>query len=421
MSWYYIVIIVVCLFMSAFFSGADMVYSTVNQNRLEKDQSKSAKLALKIAKDYDYSISIILFGNNLVNIFASSFATLLGLWLNNENFTYAETIITIVLIVVIIVFCEFLPKAFAKRYSYRLSKLFAYPVTFFKYLFFILVWPLSKLFTLFGKLFKKKAEEEEHIDEDTLQEIIDTIEEEGVIEENEAEYLRGAIELNETQAFEIMTPRVDLYAIDIEDDINELIKDEEFFKHSRVPVYEETVDNIIGILPIKAIASSILQNKPIDVRASLYEPIIVPRSRNINDLLIEFKEKGVHIALVIDEYGGLEGIVTMEDILEEIVGDIFDEQDEIEEEYVVKGHGVYILEGSMNIDDAFELIGLGDSEDEVKTDYTTIGGFCQEILERFAKKGDTFTFKHYKFTILEADEYTVEKLKVRDLEYKADN
>jgi len=407
--------------MSAFFSGADMVYSTVNQNRLEKDQSKSAKLALKIAKDYDYSISIILFGNNLVNIFASSFATLLGLWLNNENFTYAETIITIVLIVVIIVFCEFLPKAFAKRYSYRLSKLFAYPVTFFKYLFFILVWPLSKLFTLFGKLFKKKAEEEEHIDEDTLQEIIDTIEEEGVIEENEAEYLRGAIELNETQAFEIMTPRVDLYAIDIEDDINELIKDEEFFKHSRVPVYEETVDNIIGILPIKAIASSILQNKPIDVRASLYEPIIVPRSRNINDLLIEFKEKGVHIALVIDEYGGLEGIVTMEDILEEIVGDIFDEQDEIEEEYVVKGHGVYILEGSMNIDDAFELIGLGDSEDEVKTDYTTIGGFCQEILERFAKKGDTFTFKHYKFTILEADEYTVEKLKVRDLEYKADN
>ena len=421
MPWYYIVIIVVCLIMSAFFSGADMVYSTVNQNRLEKDNSRSAKLALKLAKDYDFSISIILFGNNLVNIFASSFATLLGLWLNKENFTHAETIITIVMIVVIIVFCEFLPKAFAKRYSYRLSKLFAYPVTFFKYLFFVLIWPLSKLFTLIGKLFKKKAEEEEHIDEDTLQEIIDTIEEEGVIEENEAEYLRGAIELNETQAFEIMTPRVDLYTIDIEDDINELIKDEEFFKHSRVPVYEETVDNIIGILPIKAIASSILQGEPIDVRSSLYEPIIVPRSRNINDLLIEFKEKGVHIALVIDEYGGLEGIVTMEDILEEIVGDIFDEQDEIEEEFVIKANGVYILEGSMNIDDAFELIGLGDSEDEVETDYTTIGGFCQEILERFAKKGDTFIFKHYKFTILEADEFTVEKLKVRDLEYKADN
>ena len=149
----------------------------------------------------------------------------------------------------------------------------------------------------------------------------------------------------------------------------------------------------------------------------MYQPIVIPRNRQVLDLLQEFKEKKIHIAVVIDEYGGTEGIVTMEDILEEIVGDIFDENDEIEEEYVEKGNGVYILDGGMNIEDAFELIGYDDYED-LETDYTTIGGFCQEILDRFAKVGDVFEFSHYRFTILEADEFTVEKLKIEDLTYK---
>ena len=209
---------------------------------------------------------------------------------------------------------------------------------------------------------------------------------------------------------------MDVFAIDKDEDINELIKDKEFFKHSRVPVYDETIDNIIGILPIKALAKKILAGvKDIDILSLCYKPLIVPRNHQILDVLKEFKEKKVHVAVVIDEYGGTEGIITMEDILEEIVGDIFDEFDEIEEEYVDKGNGTYIVDGTMNIDDFFELIGY---EEEVETDYTTVGGFCQDILDRFAKKGDEFDFAHYHFIVLEADEFTVEKLKVIDNEFE---
>jgi CBS domain containing-hemolysin-like protein len=215
-----------------------------------------------------------------------------------------------------------------------------------------------------------------------------------------------------------MTPRVDVFAIDVEEDIYELVKEEhhELFIHSRIPVYEETIDNIIGILPIKALAKKLLKKEPIDIRSLMYKPLTIPRSHQVMDLLNEFKQSKVHIAVVIDEYGGTDGIITMEDILEEIVGDIFDENDDIEEEVEDIGHGVYIVDGAMNIDDFFELIEFND--EEIETSYSTIGGFCQELLDRFAKKGDVINFSHYKFTVLEADEFTIETLKVEDLEYK---
>ena len=401
-----------------FFSAADMVYGMVDKDRLNREKGKKekrAQLALKIADDYELSISAILLGNNIVNIFASSIVTLIGISLSG-NTELATTITTIIFTVFIIIFCEFIPKAFAKRFNYSLALAFAYPVVFFKYLFFVLVWPIAKIFKLFGKLFAKKSKEEDEIDEDVLTEMADSLEEEGILEENEAELLRSAIDLNDIEAFEIMTPRVDVFAIEKGEDINELIKDKDFFNYSRVPVYDETIDNIIGILPIKALAKKILAgDKDIDILSLCYKPLIVPRNHQILDVLKEFKEKKVHVAVVIDEYGGTEGIITMEDILEEIVGDIFDEFDEIEEEYVDKGNGTYIVDGTMNIDDFFELIGY---EEEVETDYTTVGGFCQDILDRFAKKGDEFDFAHYHFIVLEADEFTVEKLKVIDTEFE---
>ena len=418
MHWYYWVIVAVCSVFSMFFSAADMVYGMVDRDRLERvkgKKEKRAKLALKIANDYEISISAILLGNNIVNIFASSIVTLIGISLS-ENTELATTITTIIFTTFIIIFCEFIPKAFAKRFNFSLALLFAYPVIFFKYLFFILVWPIAMLFKLFGKLFAKKSKEEDQIDEDVLTEMADSLEEEGILEENEAELLRSAIDLNDIEAYEIMTPRVDVFAIDVEDDINELIKDKEIFKHSRIPVYKETIDNIVGILPIKSLAKKLLAGEKVDdLLLMCYKPLVVPRNHQILDVLKEFKEQKIHIAVVIDEYGGTEGIVTMEDILEEIVGDIFDEDDEIEEEYIEKGHGVYIVDGTMNIDDFFELI---EYDEEVETDYTTVGGFCQDILDRFAKTNDEFDFAHYHFKVLEADEFTVEKLRVEDIEYE---
>ena len=415
MYWYYWVIVAICCLFSGFFSCADMVYGIVDKDRLEKENTKLSLKALKIANDYELSISAILFGNNIVNVLASSLVAFVGMLLYDDP-TLWNTISTIVLTVTIIIFCEFLPKVIAKRFPYQLSKGFAWPVTISKYLLFVFVYPISLLFKLLALPFRKKAVEEEEIDEDVLTEMVDTMEEEEVLEEGEAELVRSAISFNDIEAHEIMTPRVDVFAIDIADNIQTIISDEEFFVHSRIPVYEDSIDNIIGILPVKKLAKLVFSGEEnIDIRKLLYKPIVIPRNRQIIDLLREFKESKVHIAVIIDEYGGTEGIVTMEDILEEIVGDIFDETDEASEEFVDNGDGTYVVEGGMNIDDCFELINFND--DELETDYSTIGGFCQQILDRFAKTGDEFDFDRFHFIILEATDYTVERLKIIDTKF----
>ena len=421
MRWYYYVIVAFFLLLSAFYSTADMVYGAVDQTRLEKAAEKGDKRAakaLKLAKDYELSISTILFGNNVANIFASSFTTLLGLSYNGPNFNAGEVVATIVLTVVIIVFCEFIPKAIGKRFTYALALRFVVPVQISKVLFFIFVFPVSKFFHGFAKLFSKKAKEEDEIDEEVLDEMIDEIEEQGIVEEGEAELLREAVDFSDIEAYEIMTPRVDVVAMDIEDDIYEFIEQKDVLEYSRIPVYEGTIDNIIGILPTKVLCKYLLKKEKVDVASLIYKPIVVPRNRQILDLLEEFKKTKIHIAVVIDEYGGTDGIITMEDILEELVGDIFDENDDIEEEYVEKGKGVYVVQGSMNLEDCFELIGLTEEEEEaIDTAYATIGGFCQEILDRFAETGDEFDFLHYHFEILKADEFTVEKIRITDTKY----
>ena len=416
MSWYYWLVVAICSLFSMFFSSADMVYSVVNRDKLKAEAdkgNKTAKLAYEFACDYEFSIASILFGNNLVNIFASSFVTLIGI---NWNQNWGSTVATILLTVFIIIFAEFAPKAISKRLSYSLSKIYVYPVLVFKYITFPIIWPIAILFQLISKLFKKKSVEEDKIDEDVLSEMVDELEENEEYDEDEAELVRGALDISDIEAHEIMTPRVDVFAINVEDDINEIIKEGEIFKHSRIPVYEDTIDNIIGILPIKELAKAVFKKEEnIDIISMCYKPIIIPRNRQLLDLLAEFKKTKIHIAVVIDEYGGVEGIITMEDILEEIVGDIFDETDEDEVEFIDNGNGTYIVDGLMNIEDFFELI---EYKGEFETDYETVAGFCQEILDRFAKQGDKFTFaERYEIEILSADEYTVEKIRVIDTQY----
>ena len=417
MDWYYWLIIVVLMLGSAFFSACDMVYAMVDQARLEnaiEKGNKKAKIALEIAKDYEFTISSILFSNTLVNIAASSIITIFGLTFSS-NVTLATTIITIVFTIVLIIFAEFLPKAFAKRFNYSLALSFAYPVLIVKYITAPIVWPISKFFSLFVRIFRKQSKKEDVITEDILDEMVDSIEEQGIVNEDEAEMLRGAIDLSDIQAFEIMTPRVDVFAIDVNEDIDELLKNEdEISVYSRIPVYEDTIDNIIGVLPLKSLAREYLKGKKdIDIRSLCYKPLVVPRNHQVLELLNEFKKTKVHIAVVIDEYGGTDGIVTLEDILEEVVGEIFDEQDEIEEVYVEKGDGNFIVSGSMNLDDFFELI---EYDGDFETDYSTVSGFCLEMLDKFAEKGDEFDFENYHFEVLEADEFTVEKVKVTKME-----
>ena len=415
MSWEYYVLVLILLVFSAFFSASDMVYGVVDKRRLEEAKNKGSKraaVALDLANNYELSISSILFGNNLVNILASSIVTLIGVSYSPD---VGPTVAAIIFTIIVIIFGEFFPKALAKKLNYSLALLFAYPVKVFTYIFFIFTYPFSFIFKLVARLFKKKVKEDHTISEEVLDEMIDEIEETGELEKDEAEIVRGAIDLMDIQAFEIMTPRVEVHAFDIDDDIKEITENEWLFDYSRVPVYEDTIDNIIGIIPIKLLSKKLLNKEEINIKELMYKPIIIPRNYQVINLLNDFKREGIHIAIVKDEYGGTEGIITMEDILEEVVGDIFDETDDIIEEYKKIRKGVYIVDGMMNIDDCFELIGC---KDEIDTEYTTIGGFCQEFIKGFAKKGDTFKFSHYKVKILEASEYTVEKLQIRDINKK---
>jgi CBS domain containing-hemolysin-like protein len=406
-----LVAIVIMIAFSSFFSSADMVYSTVDTLRLKKEAekgSKSAALALKFANQYDKTITTILFSNNLVNIAASSLASI-----SYFGDIVGPGIVTIIMFLIIVTFSEIIPKVVGRVYSHGLAKLYAYPILVFKYAFFPFVYATSALGRLIvSPLYKKAKEEEETVSDDELQEMVDTIEEEGIIDEDQGELLRSAITFMDTQAYEIMTPRVDVFAFDIEDDIIELINDENVFMYSRVPVYEETIDNIIGILPTKLLLKAILNNDQIDVRSLLTPVTFVPRSRNISAVLQDFKATHNHIAIVKDEYGGTEGLITLEDIVEELVGDIWDEMDEIDEEATELGDGVYIIDGAMNIEDFFELIKLDLDED---ADYSTVSGWCVSILERFAKVGDHFAYQNLEVKVIQADEFTVEKIRVKVL------
>lgn len=285
MQWWYWLAIAILAFLSMFFSSADMVYSVVNHSKLEDAANKGnkrAKVALSIAKDYEFSIASILFGNNLVNILASSIITLIGVWWNPN---WGTTVLTVIFTIFIIIFAEFAPKSFSKKFSYSLALLYAYPVIFFKYVTFPVVWPISKLFQLIGRLFKKKSKEEEQIDEDVLMNMVDELEETEEYDEQDAELVKSAIDINDVEAHEIMTPRVDVYAINIEDDLDEIIKEGEIFKHSRIPVYEDTIDNVIGILPIKELAKAIFRkDEHINILSLCYKPLVIPRNRQLLDL-----------------------------------------------------------------------------------------------------------------------------------------
>lgn len=403
--------IVILIILSALFSCSDIVYASVNQLRLKKasKKSKTAKLALKHAEKYNTTITTILFSNNLVNIAATTLSTLLVRYLFPDNIDLATTIASIVLVLIILTFGEILPKVIGRAYSYRLSLIFAYPLKGLQIIFFPFVFVTSKIGKMFASIFIRKKDENAMSDEE-LEEMVESIEEEGVIDEDKSELLKSAIQFKETEAYEIMTPRVDIFAIDIDDDITKILKSDEIFKHSRVPVYKGTIDNIIGMLPTKAILRSMLADKIIRIDSFIYDAQFVPRSMGISEILKLMKKNKNHIVIVKDEFGGTDGLLTMEDILEELVGDIWDETEEIEEQYRKIKRNQYLIDGSMNIEDFFDLVEVQLPED---VDYTTVGGWVLDQLHRFAKVGDHFNFENLKVEVTDVTEFTVEKILVR--------
>jgi len=412
--WLPLLVLLISLSLSFLFSCSELVYTSVNQTRLQKAADNNdfkARRALKIAQNFDKTIAVILLGNGLVNIAASSMATLIGIVVLESAIgrSSAALVASAIIFVLIVSIGEITPKTLGRRYSYKLAR-GLYPfVNFFRYLFAPIVFLVSRLVQLIEPLWKRKAVPEP-VTEDELVEMVDMIEAEGLIDEKQGDLLRSAIIFADTDAFEVMTPRVDVKAFDIEDDYRKLLDDPDTFTYSRIPVYEETIDNVIGILPTKYLYPYLLNKEPVDIRSLLIEPLFVPHGKTISSILQLFKETHQHIAIVIDEYGGTEGIITLEDVLEEIVGEIWDENDEVKEAVISIGPDTFLVDCSMHIEDFFDRF---ECRDEGESDYATVGGWCQERLGRFGVVGDQFEYHRLLITVAEADEFTIEKINVK--------
>ncbi len=403
-----IVLLVILVLCSAFYSSCEIAYASVNKIKLKSridDGDKKATKAMKIVNNYADALSTILVGNNLVNIFISTISTAIFTFYLGEQL--GEVVSIIVSTLVVLIFGEILPKAIAKRYSLSLSIAYVKPLTFSRILFFIIVWPVTKLVNMLSKLWTPKETEPVVTDEELIA-ITEELEEGGVIDEDDAELIISAIDFIDVTAHEIMIPRVDVFAIDIEDEQAEILQNEKIFRYSRVPVYENTIDNIIGILNTTELMKKILNGEDIDLRAMLTKPMYVHKTKAISNILTEFKQTNQHLAIVVDEFGGMMGILTIEDIVEELVGDIFDETDEVETDYKELAHNIYEVDGDMNIYDFFELVDY-DTRD-FTSEYTTVGGWCTELLEKFPEKGDHFDYANLKINITETESMRVRKL-----------
>ena len=405
-----LILIVILIILSAFFSSCEIAYSSVNKIKLKKkvsDGNKEATKAMEIVNNYSEALSTILIGNNLVNIAVSSLATMVAVAYLGEEM--GSLLATIVATIVVLIFGEILPKALANKFSLKLTLLYVKPFKICRIIFFPITFLVTKFVKLISKIWTPKNIEVSEIDEE-LNVITEELEEEGVIDEEDAELIISAIDFRDVTAHEIMIPRVDVFAIDIDDNQEDILKNEQIFRYSRVPVYEDTIDHVIGILNTTSLMKKILNGEQIDLRSMLIEPMYVHKTKHISNILTKFKATNQHLAIVADEFGGFMGILTIEVIVEELVGDIFDETDEVILDYKELGENIYEVDGDMNIYDFFELVDYDDRDFE--SEYTTVGGWCTDMLEKFPEVGDTFEFANFTVTITEVEGMRVGKIKV---------
>ena len=410
-----ITFLVILVILSAFFSGIEMAFAKVNKTKLSREADKKVKsaiLANSFVNDYNDTITVILIGNNIVNIAASSLATILFTSISPTN---GELLATIVMTLVVLTFGEIIPKSLATSYSYGFSKLFSYPMKVFQFIFFPITFVVKKITNGFTNLLSKKSDENE-IDEDELIEMVDTLEEAGLIDEDTQELITNAIDFIDIDAVEIMVHRTDVFAYDIQDDIKELLENPRLLSYSRIPVYDETIDNIVGILNTKQLIKLHLNGDKIVLDDILTEPLYVFKTQSVSDVLKLLRKKHIHMAIVKDEYGGTAGLLTMEDILEELVGEIYDEKDEKEmDEYHKVNENKFTVDGDMNIYDFFDLIDYDYGED-YESIYTTVGGWITDELEKFPEEKDTFDFEGHRITVIRAGKFTAERVSVLRLD-----
>ena len=408
--------IVLLLLGSAFFSGTEIAYTSLSKLKIKKDRENPRgirKLVLFIYDHFDNALSTLLIGNNLVNIGATSLATVLAVKLADSMGgkiadDTASTIVTVVMTVLILIVGEITPKMIARRCSDTISKLAAWPLLILMILLFPAVLVSGWIVKLFGLLWRRKDGNDVTITEEEFENILDTAEDEGIIDESETELLQSALEFTDLDAGDILTPRIDVVGFELGDSMEtilEIINDTQF---SRYPVYERTVDHVVGILYVKHLLKELAEGREANLKELMLEPVFIPKSMKLNAIMDEFRNRRTHMAVVADEYGGITGIVTMEDVLEQLVGDIWDENDDIVNDWQSLGKDRYECAGDLNLTEFFGHLDLDD--EEVDTDCATVGGWATENIGAMPVPFDAFDYKNFTILIKEVDDNRIERL-----------
>lgn len=391
-----ILLLVFLLLASSFFSAAETAFSSVNKVRLKnymQEGDKRAKNALYSVKNFDKTLSTLLVGNNIVNMASSSIATVLAIRLIGDS---GPLIATLGVTIVVLLFGEILPKSLAKEYSESFALSIAGVLKFLT----LFMYPITIVFTKAQKWFIKlftKGKRKPSVTEQELKFIIQDIEKEGVLEEEESDLLCSALEFDEKTAEDILTPRVDIVAIDIDDpaEKNEQIILKE--RYSRIPIYKESIDNIIGVLHTRDYIEGMALGKKCDISKMIVPAYFIYKTKKLSKILSEFKKNKLHIAIVSDDYGGTIGMLTMEDLLEQIVGDIWDEDEEIEHKLVKVSENLYRVSADVNIHELFDLLEIYDRN--FNSSSVSFGGWVLETMGRMPDEGDTLEYKDLKITV----------------------
>lgn len=407
-------IILLMLVLSAFFSGSEISFNAANKMRLRKAGeagSKTAKLANKISEHFTIALSAILIGNNLANIAASTAATSIAIALLSGvsgGDAIASTLATVIMTIIVLIFGEIVPKLLCKQHADTVVMWIAIPVLILMIVLSPAVAVVMGLLWVLRLIWGKDKNEGVDVTEEEFSSIIDTVEEEGVIDEGQSDLLQSTLEFHETTIEEVMTPRIDLTTIDIDDDRESIIDTIENSTYSRIPVYEDSIDNIIGILYLNQYYRAAVDDPNADIREMLMKPCFLHKTMYLPDALRHLRDRRTHIAIVIDEFGGTMGVVTIEDILEELVGDIWDESDEIITDIVKTGENTYEVLGEANIYDFFNEIDYEPRDFE--SEYSTVGGWAIENLNSDPHVGDSFTCGRLYVIVTEMDEMRVTKV-----------
>ena len=408
-----VLIILALLLFADYFAVCETSFAAVSRIRLKTAMERGdrrANKAMYVCEHFDKAITTILIGTNIVHLSCASYVTVL---VTRRWGLSAVTLSTFVTTLVVFFVGEMLPKSIAKKYSLRLALGTASSLVFFMHL----LTPISFVLTKIGEFASRltKGDSEVSVTEDELYDIIENMTDEGDLDSEQGDLVHSALAFGDLTAESILTARVDMETIDVDDPLEEILSQVKASRHSRIPVYQDSVDNIIGVLQIRRFMREYLQKREkTDLRSLLDEPYFVHQSAKIDELLSVMSSKKINMTIVTDSYGGTVGIVTVEDILEELVGEIWDEDDEVVEPCVDHGDGSYSFDAGVDIEDAFEFMDYEDP-DETDFDHKLLGEWAYEQFDAIPKEGDSFTYNGLRVTVEKVQQRRIMKLHIQRL------